>query len=72
MRYRFEDIFQENRDSSLSPRQPIYVNGVTLGPGVAFNRGVAFGGIDFFNFRTYDIEAENENGVIKIKGFYPN
>jgi hypothetical protein len=70
MRYKFEDIFQKNPSGSLSPRKTLHVNGVTFGYGVSFNRGVAFGGIDFFNFEDKDIEADEVNGVLNIKGFY--
>ncbi|KKP87811.1 MAG: hypothetical protein UR91_C0035G0003 [Candidatus Nomurabacteria bacterium GW2011_GWC2_35_8] len=70
MRYRFNDIFQTNPDGSLSPRRPLHINGVTFGYGVSFNRGVAFGGVDFFNFRGRDIEADDTSGVLNIRGFY--
>jgi hypothetical protein len=70
MRYRFEEVFQRNPDGSLTPRRTIHINGVTFGYGVTFNRGVAFGGIDFFNFENKDIEADEINGVLNIKGFY--
>lgn len=70
MRYRFEEIFEERVDGSLSPRQRIRVGGVIFGPGVAFNRGVAFGGVDFHQFREHEIEAEREGDILIIKGIY--
>ena len=70
MRYRFDEVFQTNTDGSLTPRRPIHVNGVTFGYGVTFNRGVAFGGVDFFNFLNQDIEAEESNDTLDIRGFY--
>ena len=70
MRYRFSQVFQRNTDGSLTPIKTLHVNGVTFGYGVTFNRGVAFGGIDFFNFENMDIEADEINGVLNIKGFY--
>jgi len=69
-RFAFLDVFQRNPDGSLTPRRIINVNGITFGPGVAFGRGVSFGGVDFFNFQNYDIAADEENGVLVIKGFY--
>ena len=54
-RYKFLDIFQENTDGSLTPKRQVHVNGVTFGPGVNFQKGVAFGGIDFhlYKYLTY-------------------
>lgn len=70
MRYRFAEIFQKNSDGSLTPKKTLHVNGVTFGYGITFNKGVAFGGVDFFNFENKDIEANEINGVLSIKGFY--
>lgn len=70
MKYRFFDLFQQNSDGSLTPKRPLHINGVTFGYGVSFNRGVAFGGVDFFNFLGNDIEADEVNGIFNIKGFY--
>jgi len=70
-RYKFLDIFQENADGSLTPKRQIYVNGVTFGPGgVTFQNGVAFGGVNFHLYKYWDIAAEEQNGVLVIKGFY--
>jgi hypothetical protein len=38
--------FVRNPNGSWSPVRPITLNGITMGPGVAFMPGVAFGGID--------------------------
>lgn len=69
-RYKFLDIFQENPDGSLSPRVRINVNGIEFGPGVSFGSGVVFGGINFHQYKYLDIGAEEQNGVLVIKGFY--
>ena len=69
-RYKFSDILQENPDGSLSPRVRINVNGVTLGTEVTFRQGVAFGGIDFFEHKNQDTAAEEQNGILIIRGFY--
>ena len=70
MKYTFYEVFQKNPDGSLTPRRTIHINGVTFGYGVTFNKGVAFGGVDFFNFEGGDIEANEENGILNILGFY--
>ena len=70
-RYKFLDVFQENNDGSLTPKRQIFVNGVTFGPGgVAFQKGVAFGGIDFHLYKYWDIAGKEENGVLTITGFF--
>jgi hypothetical protein len=38
--------FTHNSDGSWTPNVPVSVGGVTMGSGVAFNRGVKFGGMD--------------------------
>jgi hypothetical protein len=38
--------FVRNSNGSWSPVRPVTINGVTMGPGVAFAPGVAFGGVD--------------------------
>lgn len=38
--------FVRNPDGSWSPVVPVFLNGVTMGPGVSFRPGVSFGGID--------------------------
>ena len=69
-KYRFRDVFQENADGSLSPKVRINLNGVTLGPGVYFNRGVAFGGVDLFQYKNLDIAGDLKNNILDIKGFF--
>ena len=69
-RYKFLDIFQENTDSSLTPKRQIHINGISFGPGVNFQKGVAFGGIDFHLYKYWDIAGEEKDGVLDIKGFY--
>lgn len=70
-RVTFDSIFIKHPDGTLEPRQKIRVGGVEFGPGVRFNRGVSFAGIDFTLFIGNDFDAETDpNGVIIIKGIY--
>ena len=55
--YKFLDVFQERPDGSLSPKVIIEINGVTFGPGVVFQKGVSFGGVDFHLYKYVDIAA---------------
>ena len=59
--YKFLDVFTENQDGSLTPKRPIFVNGISFGPGVTFQKGVAFGGIDFHLYKYWDIAAEEKD-----------
>jgi hypothetical protein len=38
--------FSRNPNGSWSPVRVIHLNGITMGPGVAFSPGVYFGGVD--------------------------
>ena len=70
MKFKFLDVFQENSDGSLTPKRQIFVNGISFDPGVTFQKGVAFGGIDFHLYKYWDISGREENGVLIIEGFY--
>lgn len=64
-------LFSELPDGSLSTRVSIDVNGVIFGPGVVFQKGVVFGGIDFQLYKYRDIAVERlPNGTHRIVGFY--
>ena len=70
-RFQFSEIFQENPDGTLSPKNRIIVNGITIGPQAHFRPGVKFAGIDFFKYRHMDIAAEAQApDLYEIKGFY--
>lgn len=68
-RYRFNDVFiVEN--GRISPRIPVRIGGITMGPGISFGGGVSFSGVDLSKFLGKDIAGYIENGVFIIKGFY--
>ncbi len=69
-RHKFLDVFTENSDGSLTPKIPIFVNGISFNSSVTFQKGVAFGGIDFHLYKYWDIAAEEKDGVLNIMGFY--
>lgn len=70
MKYPFFDLFQENPDGSLKPRKSIYVNGVTFTPDVVLGPGISFAGLDFQQYKYWDIEADLKDEIYFIKGFY--
>lgn len=69
-RFKFLDLFQENPDGSLTPKRQISISGVTFGPGAVFQKGVAFGGVDFHLYKYWDISGQEADGTIIIVGFY--
>ena len=69
MRYRFNEVFEEE-NGSLTPIRQIRVGGVSFGPGVSFVSGAAFGGVNFHQYIGHDMEADDEDGVLVIKGIY--
>lgn len=73
MRYKFHDLFQVNEDKSITPKFHIQVGTAKIGPSITFKEGITIDGIDFFDFKNFDIEAEKkEDETIVLKGFYKN
>lgn len=70
MRYNFNEIFKENVDGSISPIKRIRVGGIILGPEVTMGAGVAFGGVDFFQFKGHMIEADQDGEILVVKAIY--
>lgn len=71
MRRNFFDIFKKNEDGSLTPKKTIKIGGVVLGANsIKFSKGVIFAGLNIFDYYGRDLEVEQENGIIIIKGFY--
>lgn len=69
-RYEFNQIFKENPNGTLTPTKTIDIRGAVFGSSVTFGPGVAFGGIDIFKLKDHAIEADEENGILIIRGFY--
>lgn len=72
-RRKFRDVFDESTDGSLSPQMPIEVNGIVFAPGAVFQKGVAYGGIDFHLYKYRDIAVQSDDmseGPVKILGFF--
>lgn len=68
----FLDIFSENQvDGSLTARHLLRVNGIDIPPATIFQKGVSVAGIDFHQFKYWDIAVKkNQDGSIQILGFY--
>ena len=72
MRYRFDELFTENQDGSLTPKKTIRIGAATFGPSVTFRPGVIFSGVNIFDFKGCAIEAEEDptTNILSVKGFY--
>ena len=70
MRVRFSDVFDVAANGAITPKTQVHINGVTMGPGVAFGSGVSFGGVDLASLAGKDLDVEQEGGVTHIKGHY--
>ncbi len=68
-RFRYNEVFHVE-SGRISPRIPIQIGGVTMGPGVSFGGGVMFSGVNLAEHVGKDISGYIENGVLIIKGFY--
>jgi hypothetical protein len=70
----FWDLFRENPNGSISPRTTIRIGGITMSPGVAFGKGVVFGGVDIAEHSGRNVatteEVVNGQTIVVIHGFY--
>jgi len=67
---RFDELFQTNKNNSLSPLRNIKVNGTSLGPRVSFFAGESFGGVDFFRLKDKSLAIEDYGSYVEIRGVY--
>ncbi len=70
IRIPFWDVFRKNPDGTLTTERVIIVKGVRLGRGVTFGEDTLFGGINLHYCQKYDIQADEENGVLTLRGFF--
>jgi len=66
---KYEQVFNINSNKTISPRIPVRIGGVTMGPGVSFGSGVAIGGVNLFDFINRNIQGYIDNGIFVIKAF---
>lgn len=71
MRVHFDDIFTITADGSLSPKVPVDINGVRMGPGVTFGGGVQFGGFALSQVVGHDLGVRRlPNGFVQLVNYY--
>ncbi len=66
----FWEVFKLGTDGALEPIRRIQIGGVEFGPGVKFSRGVAFGGIDLFQYLGKSLQVEKTPEKWVIRGIY--
>ena len=71
VRVSFNQVFQVNADGSVTPRAPVQIGGIQMGPGVTFGRGVQFAGIDIAAIQGSDLEVTIQGVTYVITGYYP-
>jgi hypothetical protein len=70
MRIAFSELF-DVRNGAVSPKVPVSIGGVQMGPGVSFGSGVSFGGVDLASHIGKYLEVEQHGGMFLITGVYP-
>lgn len=71
VRVHFEDVFSVTADGSFSPKVPVDINGVQMGPGVTFGGGVQFGGFALSQAAGHDLGVRRlPNGFVQLVKYY--
>jgi hypothetical protein len=71
VRVHFEDVFVVTADGSFSPKVPVDINGVQMGPGVVFGGGVQFGGFALSQAAGHDLGVRRlPNGFVQLVKYY--
>ena len=65
----YNQVFTINPNGTISPRIPVRIGGITMGPGVSFGSGVLIGGLNLIEFKNRNIQGYVDNGMFVIKGF---
>ena len=71
MRMSFDQLFQRTvAVGMISPRVPVQIGGVAMGPGDAFGGGINIDGVDLIQLVGKDFDVEVQDEVHVIKGVY--
>lgn len=63
---RYDQVFTVNLNNTITPKIPVRIGGVTMGPGVSFGNGVLIGGVNLFDYRGKNLEGYIDNGVFVL------
>lgn len=65
----YNQVFIVNANNTITPRIPVRIGSVTMGPGVSFSNGVSIGGVYLFDYRNRNIQGYVDNGMFVILKF---
>src|ERR1700739_3457376 len=68
-RMHYNDLFKRNADNSVSPVQPLQVNGEIVTTAARIAPGVKYGGIDIAAYAGHDLLVDTLRGVVIIRQF---
>ncbi len=69
-RVRFDRVFRLMPNGTIAPRRRVRMGGVSLNPKMAFARGVTFGGVDVSRYVGHDLQVEEKDDELVVRGIY--
>ncbi|MEQ9104965.1 MAG: hypothetical protein RIE53_09715 [Rhodothermales bacterium] len=69
-RVRFDSVFRIMPNGTIRPLTNVQIADVTFGPGTAFSQAVAFGGVRLAKYAGHDLQVEEKDDRLILKGVY--
>jgi hypothetical protein len=69
VRVKYDQVFTINVNNTITPKLPVRIGGVTMGPGVSFGTGVFIGGVNLFDYKGKDMEGYVDGNMFVIQKF---
>lgn len=66
---KYDKVFSINSNNTITPRIPVLIGGISMGPGISLGDGVFIGGVRLMDFLNRDIHGYVDNGMFVITGF---
>ena len=65
----YDDLFRHNADNSVSPKQPLMINGELVNTDIKITNGVKYGGVYLSNYAGHDMLVDTAKGLVIIRRF---
>jgi hypothetical protein len=65
----YDDLFRHNADNSVSPKQPLMINGELVNTDTKITNGVKYGGVYVASFAGHDMIVDTAKGLVIIRRF---
>lgn len=65
----YDDLFRHNADNSVSPKQPVMINGELVNTATRIANGVKYGGVYLANYADHDMLVDTAKGLVIIRKF---